>query len=240
MEEVFVKKILVSDYDDTLFIDEEGIKENIKLLKKWMRKKNIVVIATGRSYYDMMKEIKKYKIPYHFLILNHGATILDRDDEILYSEAISKNTKEQLRKDLELSSAKFYFCCCHLESRVSPYANNLTKIHIEYATKEQALEKIELIRKYYSGRVRAFYLHDGIIEVVSDGCSKCLGVTWLLEYLNVDDYKMYVIGNGYTDIDMVRNYHGYCMKSAVEPLKEVATKEYDKVSTLLKEVMEQK
>ena len=56
-----MKKILVSDYDDTLFIDEEGIKENIKLLKKWMRKKNIVVIATGRSYYDMMKEIKKYK-----------------------------------------------------------------------------------------------------------------------------------------------------------------------------------
>ena len=59
MEEVFVKKILVSDYDDTLFIDEEGIKENIKLLKKWMRKKNIVVIATGRSYYDMMKDYKK-------------------------------------------------------------------------------------------------------------------------------------------------------------------------------------
>lgn len=49
------KIMLVSDYDDTLTIEKE---KNLKHIKKFM-KKNIFVIATGRSYISIKQRLKK-------------------------------------------------------------------------------------------------------------------------------------------------------------------------------------
>ncbi len=69
-----MKKILVSDYDGTFYINEDDIKNNIKKVKEFRNKNNIFVIATGRSYYDFEKKLDKYPFKYDYLILNHGAT----------------------------------------------------------------------------------------------------------------------------------------------------------------------
>ena len=52
-----MKKILVSDYDRTFYLNKEGIKKNIEAVEKFRKNGNLFVIATGR---------------YHFLILRRN------------------------------------------------------------------------------------------------------------------------------------------------------------------------
>ena len=66
-----MKKVLVSDYDKTFYLNDEDIERNKIAVEKFRKEGNIFVIATGRSYYDIKKKIKEYKINYDYLIINH-------------------------------------------------------------------------------------------------------------------------------------------------------------------------
>ena len=72
-------KVLVSDYDRTLYRDDEEIKLNVESINKFIKNNNIFIIATGRSELDIKTVIKKYNINYNYLIVNHGASIIKND-----------------------------------------------------------------------------------------------------------------------------------------------------------------
>ena len=52
-----MKKFLISDYDRTFFIDNNSIKYNIEKVKEFRDNGNIFAIATGRSFYDFIKNL---------------------------------------------------------------------------------------------------------------------------------------------------------------------------------------
>ena len=78
-----MKKILVSDYDGTFYQNDIDIRENIDKVNEFRTLGNLFVLATGRSYVDLKIMIDKYKIPYDYLILNHGALLLSKNLEVL-------------------------------------------------------------------------------------------------------------------------------------------------------------
>ena len=47
----------------------------------------------------------------------------------------------------------------------------------------------------------------------------------------------FTIGDGYSDIEMIKDFNGYAIRNSVEELKEVAEKEYDSVHKLIYEIM---
>ena len=77
-----MKKVLISDYDQTFYLNDEDIEKNKIYVEKFRKEGNIFVLATGRSYYDMQRKIEQYNIKYDYLIINHGASILDENDLI--------------------------------------------------------------------------------------------------------------------------------------------------------------
>lgn len=79
------KKIIVSDYDETFYINDEDIEKNKIAVREFEQKGNLFIIATGRSYLDFKNKVKDYHINYNYVILNHGATIIDRNDNIIYN-----------------------------------------------------------------------------------------------------------------------------------------------------------
>ena len=81
-------KLLASDYDNTFYISDEDIVKNINKVKKF-RKNNIFLIATGRSYEEFMEKDNIYHIPYDYLILNHGTTII-KEGKVIYSKYAGK------------------------------------------------------------------------------------------------------------------------------------------------------
>ena len=85
-----MKKILVSDYDQTFYIGDEDIEKNKIAVNRFRNKGNIFIIATGRSYEDFMEKKKQYNIKYDYVIIDHGAMILDKDNNIIF-ESIMPN-----------------------------------------------------------------------------------------------------------------------------------------------------
>jgi len=57
-----MRNILVSDFDSTLYTNEENMKINVKKIKEFRRKNNLFIIATGRSYSSLIRKINQYKI----------------------------------------------------------------------------------------------------------------------------------------------------------------------------------
>ena len=59
----------------------------------------------------------------------------------------------------------------------------------------------------------------------------------LTKKLDIDDKNVYSIGDGYSDIEMVRDFKGYCMTDSVDELKQVAISKMESVSDLVKELL---
>lgn len=232
------KKIIVSDYDQTFYLNDEDIEKNKIAIKEFREKGNIFVIATGRSFFDFKNKSDLYNIAYDYVIINHGATVLDKNNNITYNFSIKKEIIDELKQDLEIEKSLKTFCCSELESRVDFDYKNLTKIHVKYNDKETAMTINNKINKKYAKYINAYFVTGNAIEIIAKETDKSFAIELLLKDLEVDKNYVYTIGDGYSDIEMIRNFNGYCMKESVDELKEIAEKEFESVSELVSEVME--
>lgn len=232
-----MKKILISDYDQTFYISDEDIEINKKAVEEFRKSGNIFVIATGRSFFDFHNKVNQYNFIYDYVIINHGATILDKDDNIFTNFSINNDVIENIKNDLQIEKSINKFCCSALESRVDFEHRDLTKINVKYNSKDEAMEINENINNKYSDFVNSYYVSHDSIEIISNKTNKSKAIELLLERLNVDKKNTYTIGDGYSDIQMVKDFNGYAMKDSVEELKQVAKKEYKSVSELISEII---
>lgn len=231
-------KILVSDYDKTFYLNDKDIVNNIKLIKEFRKKGNLFIIATGRSYYDFIKKYNQYNFPYDYVLINHGATIIDNKGNILNNISIDNEIISEIENNLQLDKANKYFCCSGLDSRVLFDKLDLTKINVEYNDNQVALDINEYLNNNYSDYITSYFVRKGLIEIISKNTSKLHALDFLLKKLSLENEKIYTIGDGISDIELVKKYHGYCMCNSVVELKKIAQKEYNSVSILIKEIME--
>lgn len=234
------KKMIVSDYDRTFYLNDEDIKKNLLMVKQFMNQGNLFVIATGRSFLDFKNKVDTYHINYNYVILNHGATILNDKDHIIENFPIENSILKDIKNEIDLDKVIEFFCCSELESRVGFEHTNLTKINLVYNTKEEAVKINQFLNKHYSEHINSYYVTNGCIEIISNQTNKSNAIHLLSKKLNVDKQAIYTIGDGYSDIEMVKDFNGFCMKESVQELKKVAKKQYTSVSELVREIMEQK
>lgn len=232
------KKILVSDYDQTFYLNDEDIEKNKIAINRFREKGNIFVIATGRSFFDFKNKSDLYDIDYDYVIINHGATILNKNNNITYNFSINNEIINELKQDLEIEKSMKTFCCSELESRVDFDYKNLTKIHVKYNDKETAMTINDKINKKYDKYINAYFVTGNAIEIIAKETDKSFAIELLLKDLEVSKNCVYTIGDGYSDIEMIRNFNGYCMKESVDELKALAEKEYESVSSLVNDLME--
>ena len=71
----------------------------MKAVKEFQSKGNIFVIATGRSYLDFKDKLDMYNFDYDYVILNHGATIIDRDNNMIANYLIDNDIVNSIKED---------------------------------------------------------------------------------------------------------------------------------------------
>lgn len=233
-----MKKLLVSDYDQTFYINDEDIEKNKIAVNEFRSKGNIFVIATGRSYDDFMKKKNEYNIQYDYLIINHGATILNKDDNIIFNEEITNEILDNLKSDLRIEDSERNFCCSMLESRVDLEHRDLTKIHVKYSDLEYSNEIQKKLKEKYNSFLNVYWVSGNSLEIISKKINKSRAIKLLSEKIKIRQEEIYTIGDGYSDIEMVKDYNGYAIKEAVKELKEVAIDEIESVSDLIKKFEE--
>lgn len=234
-----MNKMLISDYDQTFYLNDMDIEKNKQAVSKFMNQRNIFAIATGRSYLDFKTKLNIYKFPYDYVIINHGATILDKEDNIICNFTIDDSVIFQMKEHLELENCQSYFCCSVLESRVDFSHGNLTKINVTYTTKEKAMKINYIINEKYSSYVNCYYVSNNAVEIISNQTNKSYAITLLAHQINMEKQNIYTIGDSYSDIEMIKNFNGYCMTHSIDELKSI-TKSYDSVSLLIDDILSQK
>ncbi len=231
-----MKKLLVSDYDQTFYINDEDIEKNKIAVNEFRKKGNIFVIATGRSYADFMKKKNQYNIEYDYLIINHGATILDKKENIIFNEKIPNEILDSLKFDLHIENSERNFCCSILESRVDFEYKNLTKIHVKYNDLEYSNKILKKLEEKYNSFLNSYLVSGNSIEIISKNANKSKAIKLLSKEIEIVQEEIYTIGDSYSDFEMVKDYNGYAMKESVDGLKNVALEEIDSVSDLIRKI----
>lgn len=237
-----MKKILVSDYDGTLFLNDDDIRINIQMIDEFRKKGNFFVIATGRSYESIKKQIKKYNISFDYLILGHGTVILDRKEKPINFYAIDNLVAKNIINSISsfknnISKIRLYGI---LKEDININDESVTKIRILTKTIEASKNISEYINSNFNEYVKSYVIDATeyiFTEIISINTDKGKAIEEILKYKNVSKENVYVIGDGSNDIEMIEKYNGYGMINSDQCVINVSIKIYNSVSDLIKEII---
>ncbi len=234
-----MKKFLVSDYDRTFYLDDEDIKNNVKRVKEFRDKGNIFAIATGRSLYTFNEIIDKYKIEYDYLILNSGATILNKEHEIIGNYPINNKIKEEIRKELNLKDDGKLFVSKCLESKISIKENDITKINIICDNKKDQTELNDILNTKYHKYIKSYIIsgQNNSIEIISSKTSKAEAISKVANIEDINKENIYTVGDSYNDLEMLEKFNGICMENSEEFVKTKINRKCSKVIQVIDEIM---
>ncbi|HOO68146.1 MAG TPA: HAD family hydrolase [Bacilli bacterium] len=235
-----MRKILISDFDNTLYTDEKNMKLNIEKLKDFREAGNLFIVATGRSYVSFENKLKRYPIPFDYLILSHGTIILDRDKKLVLNFNIEKEIVNEILDGLK------YFKDIINKIKLFDIYNEDVKIDSEIITKIRVLtntvEDANIISKYINNNfnVKSYVVNAKIYifaEIIPINTDKGEAISRILDIENIKEQNVYAIGDGSNDVEMISKYNGYGMTKSDDCVKEVAKKLYDNVYDLIEDIM---
>ena len=220
-------KLLASDFDNTLFVNENDILNNIDAIKKFIANGNIFVICTGRSYIDISKMVMKYNIPYNYLICNDGGTIFNNSGKLLYKKDIPLNIAQDIMKYVSqnnLNEITFIDTGFDYQKEI---AEEVNAIIIREINKMQSNNILNTLTSMYD-EIHG-YISDNWINITEKTVTKANGIKWLINNLNITKENVYTIGDTINDIPMVQEYKGACMINSTPDLQAVCTQEFKNV-----------
>lgn len=237
-----MKKIIISDYDNTLYTDETNLLKNIEKIKEFRQKGNLFVIATGRSYQSLKVKIDEYSIPFDYIILSHGTVILNKDKKLILSYEIKKEIIENILQEITrfknvIKSTKLFDV---FKDDVKEITKSITKLRILTKTYEDALEISKYVNLNFSKDIKSYAIKTTkyiFVEIISINTDKSKAIEELLKIENIGNDEIYTIGDGSNDIEMIEKYNGYGMTNSENCVLERARKLYDNVYNLIEEII---
>ncbi|MBQ7140011.1 MAG: HAD family phosphatase [Bacilli bacterium] len=232
-----MKKILVSDFDNTLYKNTKDLILNINAINSFVEKGNIFIIATGRCYKDISKFTIKYNIPFNYLICNDGATIFDSNGNLIYKKNIPYETGVKIIEYLKLNKLmnKSYIDTGFDYTKDINYDFN--GIIIRAFDKEESQILLNNIINNFEG-IHG-YMSDNWINIIEQSVNKASGIEVLCKMNNYDKNSIYTIGDTVNDIPMIKNYNSACMINSTNDLKENCTKSFNSVREYIEYIEKQ-
>lgn len=225
-------KMIVSDYDETF---SEDLKKNIKYANKFIKEGNLFVIATGSSYQSYIDKLGENKFDVSYVIVNHGSLII-KNDNVIYEEVLTHELSKSVFEDIMNSNYSSYFYC-NKDIRMSDdILDKTVKINVVFNNRQDANSFKDKILKKYSNLVNCYLMYDVLIEITSIKASKIKAINKIMKLENIDKADVYTIGDGYNDIEMIKEFNGYAIKNAVDELNKVAKNKIDSVYELIEEI----
>jgi Predicted hydrolases of the HAD superfamily len=247
-------KLLASDYDGTLLRNRRIDKGDIEAIERFRAAGNLFGIVTGRPYGSIRNELKARKINYDFVISINGGYIVDHKGEIIHEERIPLNISEQicaqiLKEDLVLGGVndgifvRYLVMDYTLKMRIARYFRNRVYLHrkadpnivrgfvmhVRDASKADSVAKrvMDNFGEYISCHRNA----DIIIDLAAKGVAKDNAVQIVVDYFGAEE--IYVIGDSFNDIGMIKRFNGFAVSGANEKVKAVASKEFEQFIELV-------
>jgi len=220
--------IVVSDFDNTIL--DKNYLNNINAIKNFVSRGNTFIIATGRNIESIKSEVDKYNIPVEYYICNDGAVIYDKYLTVIYrkdiDEYIAKEIIKILNNDLNIAEAFI-----DNTNGYSKDIRNVNKIIAKPIDMHKAEFVLSRIVKSYPCVIG--YLSKHFININNNLASKGNALKYLVNFYHLDENEIYTIGDGVNDIDLISNYLGFTVNSAIDDLKSSSYKTVSSLEELL-------
>lgn len=245
--------VFVSDYDGTLYIDEEVTDEVLESIHQFKKEGNYFGISTGRNIYSIQAEIDKFKIPVDFIIGNNGGVVLNGDGEEIYTSTITTEIAEAMTSVLEEYDIIFYGVSdgYHL-ARIYREGEEVTRsedpeefklilkngpcgFYMKMAHEDDAIHLANRINELYSDYDIVAFANDDYVDIGKKGVDKATGIQTVVDYYQWDA-SVITIGDSYNDIPMLREFYSYGMTHGVEAIRKHANHLVDTVSDAIMHV----
>lgn len=221
-------KLLASDYDKTLKCGALILKLNIKRLNKFIQDGNLFLLNTGRPYDSIIKEIIKYKIPYHYLSCNDGNILFNAKNEVIYSSNLDNIIEKELNKLQKIN--KFQINTIKFLENILEYEIVISKLN------ELFLLNLDKIMLKYNMCYKVFKEKDYHIYIYSNMVSKSKPIEFVKEIHDIHKNNIYTIGDNINDLEMLRDYYGYAMFHSKKEIKKIAGNSILSVSSLIRKL----
>jgi len=236
-----MKKILISDYDGTLFTNESNMNKNVEMINKFREQGNLFVLATGRPYCRTITKIKRYNIPYDYLIVGNGSFVVDKNNKVIINNIIDSEVLRDIIIDLQNNEEilEITYYGTYEQDKVIDY-DNTTYIMLKVKNRITADEVVDYISKNFSkiNIYNSFNSKDfSLIDIIFNISQKSNAIEDIIKLENIDNAFVYTIGDSSNDVEMIKKYNGYGMTDSDESVIEVANKLYNNVYDLIEEVI---
>lgn len=255
-------KILASDLDGTLVVNNKISKEDIEAIHKLKENGGKFVISTGRTPNGVKNLIDNYPLEYDYLSLCNGGLIIDKNDNIVWDKWIPNKVYKSILEDYYNNEDVIISCDNSKEIRVVWKNETKTEETLGYLSipfkriEREEMEKKtddyrmlslftfsndyewaekaknEIIDKY--GEYVEAYRNQFFIDVVPKGCSKGNALLKILELEGEDKENLYTIGDSFNDLSMLKiTPNGYTFNRVEDELKKHVNNLTDNVYELI-------
>lgn len=230
-------------------------------MEKWRAEGNLFAISTGRDAASILHEKKIRDIDYDYIISLNGSFIVDRDNNILFKQALENSLArdivsmltEKFGDELIISNG---FDGCNLTNKKASETDAVAREVFERNAKiysndieaslnnevllvgclndnlEKAKQlKAEILSKY-EDQIEVF-INLNYINVVPKGISKASGLDLIIDLCQIEKENVSVIGDDLNDIPMLERYNGYVVNNAKDEVKAISVDVYNSVADLI-------
>ena len=248
-----MKKLLVTDFDRTLYVNSRIPERNREAVQKWRADGNLFVVATGREKTVLRGLLQENAVKADYLICNNGATIVSWEGKRLFQKTMAADTSwhitESLIKvygisvDVTLTEGRIQVNKHELKEEKNllyPGVNHacsldmfhnlchqVLQIHIRFPERDRTREAAEAIGRLYT-KATAF-ANEKNLDIVAEGVDKAEAVSFLLKQLHWTG-RISVIGDSFNDVGMIRRFSGYAVAAASEEIKRQAEASFESVA----------
>jgi len=239
-------KLFITDYDGTLYIDDNKIKENNKALKKLQNNDFKIIISTGRSYPSIKNQVDIHNIYYDYLSCADGSILYDKNGVIIKSFYMNQKIIEPFQKFYEnLPFEEIQFSYPEGYSNILKDDNSkLLGINICLSTinyTKEIVDKFLDMSKDYPEYNFLNYMHPNFsyLCIKPKGITKSSTISYLMKKYNVSLNDVYVIGDSYNDYEMIRDYNGVAMTTSCQEVLDIVNKKYKSVKDYINDILKE-
>lgn len=252
-------KIAASDYDGTLFLNDEISAADVDGVNKWTAAGNKFGVVTGRDYGMLMPQLKFYGVKSDYVVCNNGGLICKVDGTVLWQGNIPVKTLKDIANEscvqksfhFAFSAADTTYLCHESEGswimreakqwdfQIEKISENeilkLPQIHqfsLGYLTAEESLSAAEILNKKYGEIIHA-YPNRCSLDITPQNVSKRQGIEKLTELMNWKDAEVFAIGDEINDLPMLEAFNGFTVNTAREQIQKKVKKVYSGVGAML-------
>lgn len=248
-------KVLASDYDGTLLVDDIFSPTTLEAIRRWRSVGNQFGIVTGRDLRMTKSAVCEHQIPFDFLICNNGCVLYDQNceelkssylpDEIVhrlikspviarspYIVLADKNGRYIYDDDYQKEKYNNVFYTQVLTKEDLKHPNYFYQMDTRYKDAEEMFLALDLLEEEFGNEI---HINPNIetIDFTPKGVTKLSGLQNYVELMQLNTADIITVGDGLNDLPMIEYYYGYTMQWAIDRIKEKARAVISSVEELI-------